>query len=77
MKKSLILFDFLILMFSIQLCMDCPADTPPPPKAENASKQGTINPADVEVIKNLDMLKNWDIVGPNGPDLNKGVSYAK
>ena len=30
----------------------------------------------VEVIKNLDMLQNWDIVSPGGPDLSK-VSVLK
>lgn len=56
-------------MYSIQLCTDCPAETKVTSKVVN--KQGEIDPADAEVIENLDLLQNWDIVGPQGPDMKK------
>jgi hypothetical protein len=77
MKKLMIFFDIFIFVFSIQVSIICSAATPASLKPQSSSNQAAIDPADVEVIQNLDMLQNWDIVSPNGPDLNTGVNHAK
>jgi hypothetical protein len=68
MKKNIIIEVF-ILVYGVQLGAACSADT----KASGnvVIKQDKIDPADMEVIKNLDLLQNWDVVGPQGPDMDK------
>lgn len=84
-RKIITIFQFLILMCSIHSSAVCRADTKDNPQGE--VKGDNANPEDVEVIKNLDLLQDWDIVGPQGPDMKKldilnaklltGVSHAK
>ena len=87
MRKFIILFDLLILFFFVQLSRHCSAQEQYHSGVASVSKQNIIDPADMEVIKELDLLQNWDIVGPEGPDLNQlgvlnaqtttGVRYGK
>jgi hypothetical protein len=69
MKKFIIIIEVIILVHCVQLSAACSADI----KASGnvVIKQDKIDPADMEVIKNLDLLQNWDVLGPQGPDMNK------
>ena len=59
---------FFLLCF-VQLGTDCRADTNIAPKV--IVPQDKVSAEDMEVIKNLDLLQEWDIVGPEGPDMDK------
>ncbi|MBF0504149.1 MAG: hypothetical protein HQL14_03505 [Candidatus Omnitrophica bacterium] len=77
MKRVIIFFKFIVLMAAMSLCTHSWAATQSPCKKEDTGKQSKADDTDMEVIKRLDLLRNWDIVGPEGPDLNKGAIHAK
>jgi len=58
-----------ILVYCVSLNSDCQAD--PKDAVNSAVKQDKVDPADMEVIKNLELLQDWDILGPEGPDMHK------
>ena len=59
-----------MLIFVIQLSADCHAQTQVSDQVKVVNGQNKIDPADMEVIANLDILQNWDIVGPQGPNMD-------
>ena len=73
MKRFKLFNKLAIPVLLIQSCMGCWAQTVMPSKnVEVGLKQeNQIDPNDLEVIKNMGLLEDWDIVGPGGPVLDK------
>ena len=88
MKQTMLFIDILFFAVVMFLYMGCTTQIQAASKPAFVDQQiNKIDPADVEVIKSLDLLQNWDMIGPQGPDLKKlndlhaqttlGVNHAK